>query len=67
MLIAICPNLNGITPAAMWELYHASICRSVTDFTVVRQRKGALLLLRVRAAEIDVVDGARSRQRGALG
>jgi hypothetical protein len=52
MLIAICPNLNGITPAAMWELYHASICRSVTDFTVVRQRKGALLLLRVRAAEI---------------
>jgi hypothetical protein len=44
------------------EEYHALTGKSVTNFTVVR----SLLLLRVRAAEIDVVDGARSRQRVTL-
>src|SRR5277367_5797298 len=34
-----------------WEGYHAPTGRSVTDFTLVRRRKGLLLLLRVRAAE----------------
>jgi hypothetical protein len=54
---------SGSCPLQCREGYHAPIGRSVTDFAMVR----LLLLLRVRAAEIDVVDGARSRHRSAIG
>ena len=35
IFIAICLVPTGIMPAAMETCYHASIGRSVTDFTVV--------------------------------
>jgi hypothetical protein len=41
--MAILGTLNGITPAAMWEGYHALIGRSVTHFIAVQWRKASLL------------------------
>jgi hypothetical protein len=37
------PRLHHIMSAAVSERYHGPIGRSVTDFTVVRRRKGSLL------------------------